>query len=323
MLRLNKKLICLVIGSVICTSLIGCSNNEDISTSSSEVENYESTDDVKTKVKNNIVFASLKSTTNYFDGNFKMEDDKAISNINNNEIVVSDNSDIIKVNKKDVNLMANIERDKDDIYVPLDFLKDNVDANFNYNREENDLIIEKCMHLQYTSGFSVEYFKGGVKKVIDGENHTLILVPEDKDIPKEFKGENIVRTPVKNVLVTSDYQVGILKNIGEIKSIKEVIKEAATSNEIELKMGLQDGVIQYVSKDDAFDFNKIAFFSPKLVIVDRELKDYEDTVRKLEELNINYVVENSNLENNQNAKNEWGKLIGAFYDKEDKVKVVK
>ena len=318
---LSKRLSKVVLGAVICGVMVTgmasvCMGEEELKSSNVVMSETSNNDVVKTRMESNVVFASLRDVSNFFKGDFKLNGDEAIVNINGDEIVVNSEREVARVNSKSVSLMTKARMYDDDIYVPLDFLRDNVNARFTYDRVSGRLTLESSMKLQYASGFSVEYFKGGVKKVTDGSNRTLVIVPEGKVVPEEFKNETIIKTPLKNVLATSKDEIDVLKNIGEINSVKEVTKEAVTSDAIEIKMGLQDGVVQYVSKDDEFDFDKISFFSPKLVIVDRTLRDYENIVKKLDELNINYVVENSSLENNQNAKNEWGKFISVFYDKE-------
>lgn len=176
----------------------------------------------------------------------------------------------------------------------------------------------KKLELKYASGFSVENLEDGIKKVVDGDNRELILIPKKIKIPEKYKNTNIVRTPVDNVLIASTTQACSLRTIGELDSIKAVTTEEQYWTIKEIKNLMKDGKIHYVGSNLAPDYEKIVDLNPDLTIVSSGLSEADTKfIDKLEELGLNYVVDNEYKEQNPFGRMEWTSLIAAFYDKED------
>ncbi|MCC0783388.1 ABC transporter substrate-binding protein [Clostridioides sp. ES-S-0108-01] len=176
----------------------------------------------------------------------------------------------------------------------------------------------KKLELKYASGFSVEDLEDGIKKVTDGDNRELILIPKKIKIPKKYKNSNIVRTPVDNVLIASTTQACSLRTIGELDSIKAVTTEEQYWTIKEIKDLMKDGKIHYVGSNLAPDYEKIVDLNPDLTIVSSGLSEADTKfIDKLKELGLNYVVDNEYKEQNPFGRMEWTSLIAAFYDKED------
>ncbi|MCC0698752.1 ABC transporter substrate-binding protein [Clostridioides sp. ZZV15-6383] len=176
----------------------------------------------------------------------------------------------------------------------------------------------KKLELKYASGFSVEYLEDGIKKVTDGDNRELILIPKKIKIPAKYKNSNIVRTPVDNVLIASTTQACSLRTIDELDSIKAVTTEEQYWTIKEIKDLMKNGKIHYVGSNLAPDYEKIVDLNPDLTIVSSGLSEADTKfIDKLKELGLNYVVDNEYKEQNPFGRMEWTSLIAAFYDKED------
>lgn len=176
----------------------------------------------------------------------------------------------------------------------------------------------KKLELKYASGFSVEDLEDGIKKVTDGDNRELILIPKKIKIPARYKNSNIVRTPVDNVLIASTTQACSLRTIDELDSIKAVTTEEQYWTIKEIKDLMKNGKIHYVGSNLAPDYEKIVDLNPDLTIVSSGLSEADTKfIDKLKELGLNYVVDNEYKEQNPFGRMEWTSLIAAFYDKED------
>ncbi|VIF53838.1 ABC transporter iron-family extracellular solute-binding protein [Clostridioides difficile] len=187
------------------------------------------------------------------------------------------------------------------------------------NDKENKQVSNgKKLELKYASGFSVEDLEDGIKKVTDGDNRELILIPKKIKIPEKYKNANIVRTPVDNVLIASTTQACSLRTIDELDSIKAVTTEEQYWTIKEIKDLMKDGKIHYVGSNLAPDYEKIVDLNPDLTIVSSGLSEADTKfIDKLKELGLNYVVDNEYKEQNPFGRMEWTSLIAAFYDKED------
>lgn len=187
------------------------------------------------------------------------------------------------------------------------------------NDKENKQVSNgKKLELKYASGFSVEDLEDGIKKVTDGDNRELILIPKKIKIPEKYKNANIVRTPVDNVLIASTTQACSLRTIDELDSIKAVTTEEQYWTIKEIKDLMKDGKIHYVGSNLAPDYEKIVDLNPDLTIVSSGLSEADTKfIDKLKELGLNYVVDNEYKEQNPFGRMEWTSLIAEFYDKED------
>lgn len=175
---------------------------------------------------------------------------------------------------------------------------------------------KKKVELKYAKGFSIEYVADGVTKVVDGENRTIIIAKDGKSVPEEYKNETIINAPVKKVFIASTTQACSLRAIGELNSIAATTSDAKTWQIPEVKKAIEDGKIQFVGGEKP-DYEKLATIKPDLTIVYTGTYGQKDLIAKLEELKLNYVVDNEYMEDNPYGRMEWTKLIAAFYGKVD------
>lgn len=175
------------------------------------------------------------------------------------------------------------------------------------------------VELKYAKGFSIEYLEDGIKKVIDGENRTLILVPEGKTVPDKYKNEIVINTPIKSVFIASTNQACSLRIINELDSITAVNTKEEDWQIPEVKEGIKSGKITFLGDGKIPDYEKLAAVKPDLTIVYTGQSGQQELIAKLQELKLNYVVDNSYLEENPYGRMEWAKLIATFYNKEKEV----
>lgn len=172
------------------------------------------------------------------------------------------------------------------------------------------------LELKYAKGFSIEYLEDGLKKVVDGENRTLILVPEGKTVPEKYKNEIVINTPIKSVYIASTTQACSLRAIDELGTVTAVDTKESNWTIPEIKDGIKDGKVTFLGDAKNPDYEKLATLKPDLTIVYTGPSGQHDLIAKLEELNLNYVVDNEYMEENPYGRMEWTKLIAAFYNKE-------
>lgn len=177
---------------------------------------------------------------------------------------------------------------------------------------------------QYSKGFSIEYLNNGIKKVIDGENRELILVPKSLGkIPDEYKNSNVITTPVENVVFLSTTQVGMLRAVNSDDVYDAVGGVSATEDwsHIEgIKSRLDSGKIKDIGDDTSNpDYEVIQELNPDIVFVYTGTNPHIDAISKLEELGINYAVDNEYMEDNYLARMEWMRFVLTFFNKDSDV----
>lgn len=175
------------------------------------------------------------------------------------------------------------------------------------------------VRLEYAKGFKIENVAGGCRKVTDGEGRALLLVPQGKQVPTEYKNLPTIYTPVKRVVIVSTTEAAFLRPLDELGSIIGVTVDKKQWYIDPVKAGLASGKIQMVGGGAGMGplaYGKIVALKPDMVFMSTGTSGDVQTLKKLEELKIPVAVDNSWLENDPLGRLEWIKFIAAFYGKE-------
>ncbi|MEG2288679.1 MAG: ABC transporter substrate-binding protein [Clostridium sp.] len=315
--NLFKKLVSLVfVLVVVLTTVLGCSNSKKSPTGDADV-NKENNSEIATLVENEKVFLSFKDLVSRVGGEFTFDGDKAVAKCGKDNIEVYKDKKEASLNSKNIVLKESPKVKDGELYVPITFADETIDAKISYNKETNNIDVKTEVKIDYSKSFSVNYLKGGLKKVVDGDKRTLVLVPKGKEVPGEYKNEIVISTPIDNVLLGSTTQACHIRALDLVDSVKGVTTEMDQWRIPEIKEAMENGKIEYVGKNDAPDYEKITTLKPSLAITYSGPSGLRDMMQKLDEVEINYAVCNEYLEENPLGRMEWIKFIGAFYDKEE------
>lgn len=204
-------------------------------------------------------------------------------------------------------------------YVPQDFIQTVFGLAAAYDSKSSKLSIKiKSLPVYFSNGFRIEYLDNGCKLVTDGENLRLLLVPEGKTAPKNVKADKTISIPLKKVMAASSTQVGYLLKLGALSSVKAVTTEAADWTTPAIKKAVEQGTIKYVGGGsmDQPDYERVKAIDPDMAFVYTGAYGQQKIIEKLDELKINYAVNNEYLESHYLGRMEWIKFMAAFYDKE-------
>jgi iron complex transport system substrate-binding protein len=172
--------------------------------------------------------------------------------------------------------------------------------------------------IQYATGFTIETLANGVKKVTDGENQTLLLVPEGKKAPAGYEDSIQISIPVKKAVILSVTFGALMRPLEVLHS---VVGSGTLESELyieELKQGYSNGQITYVGGGTmaAPDFEAIQMLKPDIVFISTGYADYVEYYNKLKSMGLKVAVFNDFLETDPLARLEWIKFIAAFYGKD-------
>lgn len=181
----------------------------------------------------------------------------------------------------------------------------------------------------YSENFRIERLSDGIKRVTDGDGRELILIPREQEIPDEYNDSIVVRTPVNNAVFLSSTQVCTFRAVDEaeiVSRIGAVCGGADAWTDIPaVAEGLTNGDIIDVTGDSGTgepDYEKIAALEPDIVFVYSGEYGQQAQMQKLDELGINYAVDNEYLESNYLARMEWMRFILTFFDADEAVEEV-
>jgi iron complex transport system substrate-binding protein len=170
----------------------------------------------------------------------------------------------------------------------------------------------------YATGFTIETLANGVKKVTDGENQTLLLVPKGKKPPSGYENLPQVTVPVKSAVILSVTFGALMRPLEVLDS---VVGSGTMENELyieEMKQGYASGQIKYVGGGmmGPPDFEAIQMLKPDIVFCSTGYPDWVEYYNKLKSMDLKVAVCNDYLEIDPLARLEWIKFIGAFYGKD-------
>ncbi|MEW9094780.1 MAG: ABC transporter substrate-binding protein [Clostridiaceae bacterium] len=181
--------------------------------------------------------------------------------------------------------------------------------------KEESTLKNKDDKIKYATKFNVEYLDDNVKLVTDGADRKLLLVPKGEKKPEGYDDIQVINTPIDNVLLCSSIHTSLIRPLDVFDTVGCVTTYDIDKGHIdEINHRMKSGLITYVGKNTALDFELIKSKKPEVAFV--IAGDVPRIGTKLEELGIPYIVEASSLENHPLGRMEWIKFISLFYNKE-------
>lgn len=181
----------------------------------------------------------------------------------------------------------------------------------------------KEISVDYSKNFKIEILENGIKKVTDGEDRELILVPKSLgEIPAEYKDSIVITTPVENAVFLSATQLSMLRvadNDDIWDAVGAVNVDRASLQGLDKITSRMDSgkIISVGGEMGQPDYEQIQALNPDVVFLYTGEYGQQDAIAKLDELGINYAVDNDYLEKNYLARMEWMKFVLSFYNAED------
>lgn len=181
----------------------------------------------------------------------------------------------------------------------------------------------------YDPNFSIELLEDGIKKVIDGEERELILVPKEmEEVPAEYTDSIVIRTPVENAVFLSSTQVCTFRAVDDSAIIEAIAGVSGGVDEWSgipaIKEGLENGSIVDIGGASMGepDYELIQSLNPDIVFLYTGSNPQTNQIAKFEELGINYAVDNEYMESNYLARMEWMRFILTFFNADEQVNEV-
>jgi iron complex transport system substrate-binding protein len=117
-----------------------------------------------------------------------------------------------------------------------------------------------------TAEFHVHELPDGSKEIHDGMGRRLVLVPRDNPLPKGIDPSRVIRTPVKRVVVYSDFNMGLLRALGVLdKTLVGVTKSREHFSSLDVQRGMDSGRITYLGQSTAVDMERLKSVAPDVV----------------------------------------------------------
>lgn len=193
---------------------------------------------------------------------------------------------------------------------------DNSSPSSDQESYDGTLVYDHTMELKYAKNFSVEYYKGGYKriKIVDGTE--LMIVPEGGSVPENLSDKAIVlQQPITNILVSSTPTISLINDIGALDSVTLTTSDVDSWYIDNVKEAFKSGKMAYAGDYAAPNYELLASTGTKFSIFSTMLLD--DVAAQFDELGVSVMAEYSSTEAHPLARVEWIKLYGAMFNCEE------
>ncbi len=185
-------------------------------------------------------------------------------------------------------------------------------------KELNSLINNSTQ--KYAKGFSIQTYTDYKKLIIKApypdatKQFEYVLIPKDKEIPSELKGEKIIRTPIDKLVVTSTTHIPFLELLDEEKSLVgfpslQYISSAKT------RQLIANGHIKELGNGQDINTEVLLDLQPE-IIIGFAMNSNNKMFSKIEKAGIPVLLNGDWLEETPLGRAEWIKFFGILFDKE-------
>lgn len=185
-------------------------------------------------------------------------------------------------------------------------------------QEENGLVYQRSMELQYAENFSVDYYEGGYEMLGTMDGTQILLVPEGKEVPEGLGKDVIVLyRPVSDLYLVSSSVMDMFRELDALSAIRFSAQKQENWYIEEAREAMQEGRIQYAGKYNRPDYEKIVAENCTLAVENRMILHAPEVMEKLQEFGIPVMIEYSSLEKHPLGRVEWVRFFGALTGKEE------
>ena len=192
------------------------------------------------------------------------------------------------------------------------------------SQDEQPLVYERSMALQYAENFTVDYYEGGyalLTTTMDGAQ--FLIVPENGDIPESLcqkmqeREIAVLHRPMENLYLVASSAMDMFSALNGLDAIAfSGQKEEGWYIEA-AREAMKRGEILYAGKYNKPDYELIVSNNCKLAIENMMISHAPEVVEKLEDFRIPVMIDYSSYESHPLGRVEWVKFYGALLGKEE------
>ena len=191
-------------------------------------------------------------------------------------------------------------------------------------QDEQPLVYERSMALQYAENFTVDYYEGGytlLTTTMDGAQ--FLIVPENEEMTEslcqKMQEQEIVvlYRPMENLYLVASSAMDMFSALDGLDAIAfSGQKEEGWYIEA-AREAMKRGEILYAGKYNKPDYELIVSNNCSLAIENMMISHAPEVVEKLEDFDIPVMIDYSSYESHPLGRVEWVKFYGALLGKEE------
>ncbi|MDE7429758.1 MAG: ABC transporter substrate-binding protein, partial [Lachnospiraceae bacterium] len=192
------------------------------------------------------------------------------------------------------------------------------------SQDEQSLVYEQSMALQYAENFTVDYYEGGytlLTTTMDGAQ--FLIVPENREIPENLYQKMqeqevaVLHRPMENLYLVASSAMDMFNALDGLGAIAFSGQKEEGWYIEPAREAMKRGEILYAGKYNKPDYELIVSNNCSLAIENMMISHAPEVVEKLEDFGIPVMIDYSSYESHPLGRVEWVKFYGALLGKEE------
>ena len=177
----------------------------------------------------------------------------------------------------------------------------------------------RSMELEYATGFQVDYDDAGRKLITLLDGSQFLVLPPDGRVPANLPaGAAVLRQPISNIYLAATSAMCLFDALDRLDAISLSGSRAESWYIENARLAMEEGRIRYAGKYSEPDYELLLGSRCSLAVESMMIGHASDVKRKLEELGIPVLTDQSSMEEHPLGRTEWMKLYAALLNEEEK-----
>ena len=183
---------------------------------------------------------------------------------------------------------------------------------------ETALIYEKSLELQYAENFTVDYYEGGyVLLTTLMDNAQILIVPEDKEVPKNIDEKIVIlQRPVKGMYLVASSVMDMFCELNGLDTISFSGQKEDGWSVKAAKEAMRKGKLLYAGKYNKPDYELLVSNHCTFAIENTMITHSPEVLENLGSFGIPSMIDYSSYESHPLGRVEWVKIYGALLGKD-------
>lgn len=191
----------------------------------------------------------------------------------------------------------------------------------NSNSKTAEQHLPQSENIEFAQGFELESFNGveklTIKNPFQGATESLIyyIIPKNQQVPDSLNEQNVIRTPIEEIVVTSTSHIPILDYLGATDALTGFPTLEYISSP-QMRSRIDSGLVKELGRDNQLNLEVLVKLQPEMMMTYMLTGD-RNQLKRIEQAGIPVLINADYLEHHPLGRAEWIKVAGALFDRSE------
>lgn len=182
---------------------------------------------------------------------------------------------------------------------------------------------EGSLELKYATEFSVDYYPQGYKVISLADGSRFLVIPQGREAPRGMPQDMVpLYQPLENIYLAATAAMCLFDALERLDAISLSGTRVDGWHIENARKAMEEGKILYAGKYSEPDYEMLLEYQCPIAIESTMIGHASEVRKKLEELGIPVLVDQSSNEPHPLGRTEWIKLYGALLNEEARAEEV-